>query len=188
MRLVLLRHGETTQGGGFRGTLNDALTDIGWQHMLDALPNELMVDQVISSPLMRCLSFAEHYAKVHQLPLAIDAAFQEIHFGDWEGRTAEQLMEHHADQLTKFWADPFAYTPPNAESTQSFMERVFEGVAKLQQEYANKTLLLVTHAGVIRLLLASAQGVALKELLQINVAHADVYHLDFSVKARGDIV
>lgn len=188
MRLVLLRHGETTQGGGFRGTLNDALTDIGWQHMLEAVPTQIQVNQVVSSPLLRCLSFAEHFAKLNRLPLSIEPAFQEIHFGDWEGHTAEYLMEHHPEQLTKFWADPFAYTPPHAESTQHFMERVFDGVAKLQEVYPDKTVLLVTHAGVIRLLLARAQGVALKELLQINVNHASVHQLDFKANARGDIV
>ncbi|PKL97114.1 MAG: histidine phosphatase family protein, partial [Gammaproteobacteria bacterium HGW-Gammaproteobacteria-9] len=32
-RIDLLRHGETEQGGGFRGSLDDALTERGWQQM-----------------------------------------------------------------------------------------------------------------------------------------------------------
>lgn len=188
MQLVLLRHGETTQGGGFRGTLNDALTDFGWQHMLEAMQFEVGFEQVISSPLLRCLSFAQHYAKVHNLPLSVEQAFQEIHFGDWEGHNAEYLMEHSPEQLTKFWADPFAYTPPNAESTQHFMERVFAGVEKLREEYAKKKVLLVTHGGVIRLLLARAKGIALSELLQIEVQHASLYAIDFTQSERGEII
>lgn len=37
LRLDLLRHGETELGGGLRGSLDDALTDLGWQQMRSAV-------------------------------------------------------------------------------------------------------------------------------------------------------
>ncbi|KIZ32850.1 alpha-ribazole phosphatase, partial [Stutzerimonas stutzeri] len=53
-RIDLLRHGETERGGGFRGSLDDALTDRGWQQMREAVDGAGPWDALISSPLQRC--------------------------------------------------------------------------------------------------------------------------------------
>ena len=61
LQLDLLRHGETELGGGFRGSLDDALTDTGWAQMRAAVVEAGPWSHVVSSPLQRCARFAENW-------------------------------------------------------------------------------------------------------------------------------
>lgn len=84
-RIDLLRHGETAGGSRYRGSIDDALTPLGWAAMRAALGEECGWNRIVSSPLRRCADFARDLARRHGLPLDIDARLREIHFGDWEG-------------------------------------------------------------------------------------------------------
>ncbi|KIP96693.1 MULTISPECIES: alpha-ribazole phosphatase family protein [Pseudomonas] len=179
MILHLLRHGETEQGGGLRGSLDDALTETGWAQLRSAVRADEHWDALISSPLQRCARFAEELAAARDLPLQFEAGLQELHFGDWEGRSAAQLMETDADDLGRFWADPYAFTPPAGEPLLDFEARVLDAVRRLQDSYQGRRLLVVTHGGVMRLLLARARGLPREQLLQVSVTHGQRVHLQF---------
>jgi alpha-ribazole phosphatase len=170
--LELLRHGETEQGGGLRGSLDDALTATGWAQLRAAVQQAGPWDRLISSPLQRCARFAEELAEQRGLPLSLDPALQELHFGAWEGRSAAELMVSDADALGRFWTDPYAFTPPGGEPLVEFEARVLDAVQRLELNHAGERLLLVTHGGVMRLLLAGARGLPPADLLQVNVSHA----------------
>jgi len=176
MILDLLRHGETEQGG-LRGSLDDALTDKGWAQMREAVAKAGPWEVLVSSPLQRCALFAEELGEQLRLPVQREAALQELHFGDWEGRTAAQIMEDQADALGRFWADPYAFTPPNGEPVEAFAERVLAAVERLSRQHAGKRVLLITHGGVMRLLLARARGLPRAQLLQVEVGHAALMRL-----------
>lgn len=171
LTLDLLRHGETELGGGFRGSLDDLLTPLGWQQMREATAQLEQWDAIISSPLRRCADFASELARQCRVPLVIQDDLRELHFGEWEGRHASELMLTHADDLGRFWADPYGFTPPAAESLLCFEQRVSNVVEALYRRHAGEHLLLVTHGGVIRLLLARARGLARENLLQVEVSH-----------------
>ncbi|WP_027911332.1 alpha-ribazole phosphatase family protein [Pseudomonas sp. URMO17WK12:I4] len=179
MILHLLRHGETEQGGGLRGSLDDALAAAGWAQLRAAVQADEHWDALVSSPLQRCARFAEELATARGLPLQFEPGLQELHFGEWEGRTAAQLMETDADDLGRFWADPYAFTPPGGEPLPAFETRVFTALQRLHAEYPEQQLLVVTHGGVIRLLLARARGLPREQLLQVSVVHGQRVHLQF---------
>ncbi|MBK5007883.1 histidine phosphatase family protein [Pseudomonas sp. S32] len=185
MILDLLRHGETVQGG-LRGSIDDALTDKGWAQMRDAVAKAGHWQVLVSSPLQRCGRFADELGAQLGLPVQREPALQELHFGDWEGRTAAQIMEQQADELGRFWADPYAYTPPNGEPVQAFAGRVLTAVGRLACQHAGKRVLLVTHGGVIRLLLARARGLPRAQLLQVEVGHGALVQL--RVTAQGQLI
>jgi len=176
MILDLLRHGETEQGG-LRGSLDDALTDKGWAQMRGAVAEAGPWQVLVSSPLQRCARFADELGARLNLPVQREADLQELHFGDWEGRSAAQIMEEQADALGRFWADPYAFTPPNGEPVQAFAERVSAAVERLSLQHAGKRVLLVTHGGVMRLLLARARGMPKAQLLQVEVGHGALVRL-----------
>jgi alpha-ribazole phosphatase len=183
LRLDLLRHGETELGGGLRGSLDDALTEKGWQQMRSAVIEQGPWDRVISSPLQRCARFAEEFAGQMGLPVAFDQNLQELHFGRWEGQSAAALMETDAEALGLFWADPYSFTPPQGEPVAEFSERVRVAVARLQAAYAGERVLLISHGGVMRLLLAQARGLPREQLLNLEVGHGALFSL--SVDADG---
>ena len=184
LHLELLRHGETEQGGGLRGSLDDALTELGWAQLRAAVQDAGPWDRLVSSPLQRCARFAEELAAAHGLLLHYEPGLQELHFGDWEGRSAAELMDTDAEALGRFWADPYAFTPPNGEPLLAFEARVLDALQRLYLAHAGERLLLVTHGGVMRLLLARARGLPRQELLQVNVGYAQRFRLRLDAEGR----
>jgi len=177
LRLDLLRHGETELGGGLRGSLDDALTDAGWQQMRAAVAGRGPWDRLVSSPLQRCARFAEEQGARLALPVTLDPDLQELHFGAWEGQSAAALMATDSEALGRFWADPYAFTPPQGEPVLAFSARVLGAVERLHQRYAGERVLLVSHGGVMRLLLARARGLPREQLLNVEVAHGALFAL-----------
>lgn len=177
LHLDLLRHGETVSGGGFRGRLDDELTEAGWQQMRQAVGDEGRWQRIISSPLKRCARFATELAERQGLQLEFEPAFSELDFGDWEGRTAAELMVEHGDDLGQFWDDPYGFTPPGGEPLTAFEARVLAALERLADRCAGERVLLVTHGGVMRLLLAEARGLPRRQLLRVEVGHGDLFGL-----------
>ncbi|SEN39971.1 alpha-ribazole phosphatase [Pseudomonas sp. ok272] len=184
LHLDVLRHGETELGGGLRGSLDDALTAKGWEQMRAAVMDRGPWDCLVSSPLQRCARFAEALGAHLQLPVTLDPDLQELHFGLWEGRSAAALMETDADALGRFWADPYAFTPPQGEPVTAFSTRVLAGVERMRQAYAGQRVLLVSHGGVMRLLLARARGLPREQLLNVEVGHGALFSLRVEADAR----
>ena len=185
VRLDLLRHGETERGGGFRGSLDDALTAAGWAALEAAVEGQGPWDAIITSPLQRCAAFATTLASRLQLPWAPVPDLRELHFGEWEGRSAAELMIDEAEALGHFWRDPFTCTPPGGEPLAQFCARVNQAVAALQAAYPGQRLLVVSHAGVMRVLLAKARGLPQSALLEVEVAHGALHSVQ--VAADGSL-
>lgn len=177
LRLDLLRHGETELGGGLRGSLDDALTEKGWAQMRAAVVGQGPWDRLISSPLQRCARFAEELGSQLGLPVQLDKDLQELHFGAWEGQSAAALMETDAEGLGLFWADPYSFTPPQGERVEDFSTRVLAAVDRLHTACAGERVLLISHGGVMRLLLAQARGLPREQLLNVEVGHGALFSL-----------
>ena len=185
LHLDLLRHGETEQGGGLRGSIDDALTAPGWAQMRAAVAEAGPWQQIVSSPLQRCARFSEELSAQLGVPLHMESDLQELHFGEWEGRSAAEVMETDADGLGRFWNDPYAFTPPDGEPVAEFAARVHRAVKRLHHAFAGQRVLVVSHGGVMRLLLAQARGLPREQLLQVVVGHGAL--LPIHVAADGGL-
>ena len=118
-----LRHGDVVGDAYYRGSTDDPLTKLGWQQLSNTV-GEQQWDHIISSPLRRCLDFAQHLSKHSNTSISIDSNWQEISFGEWEGKTAEQINQAFPGALTQFYQDPLNNTPEKAESLMTFQSRV----------------------------------------------------------------
>ncbi|NBF14261.1 alpha-ribazole phosphatase family protein [Pseudomonas paraversuta] len=183
VQLDLLRHGETELGGGLRGSLDDALTALGWEQMREAVKGRGPWDRIVSSPLQRCALFARELSQQLALPVSFDKDLQELHFGAWEGCSPAALMETDAEALGLFWTDPYGFTPPQGEPVLEFSARVLSAVSRLQQQFAGERVLVVCHGGVMKLLLARARGLPREHLLQVQVVNGALFGL--RVAAHG---
>ena len=183
VQLDLLRHGETELGGGLRGSLDDALTAVGWEQMREAVKGRGPWDRIVSSPLQRCALFARELSQQLGVPVSFDKDLQELHFGEWEGCSPAALMETDAEALGLFWTDPYGFTPPQGEPVPEFSARVLSAVSRLQQQFAGERVLVVCHGGVIKLLLARARGLPREQLLQVPVVNGALFGL--RVAAHG---
>jgi alpha-ribazole phosphatase len=177
LRVDLLRHGETEFGGGLRGSIDDALTDTGWAQMRAAVVGQGPWDRLISSPLQRCARFAEELGAHLGVPVQLDKDLQELHFGAWEGQSAAALMETDAQALGLFWADPYSFTPPQGEPVADFSTRVLAALQRLHATCTGERILLISHGGVMRLLLAHARGLPREQLLNVEVGHGALFSL-----------
>ncbi|MGE8338786.1 alpha-ribazole phosphatase family protein [Pseudomonas laurylsulfatiphila] len=177
LRVDLLRHGETEFGGGLRGSIDDALTDTGWAQMRAAVVGQGPWDRLISSPLQRCARFAEELGAQLGVPVQLDKDLQELHFGAWEGQSAAALMETDAQALGLFWADPYSFTPPQGEPVADFSTRVLAALQRLHATCTGERILLISHGGVMRLLLAHARGLPREQLLNVEVGHGALFSL-----------
>jgi len=171
--MLLLRHGEVEGGGRFRGGHDDPLTGQGWGQLRAAVAAEAAAgrahwDLIVCSPAARCAAFARALAAERGLPMHTLPAFRERGFGAWEGLRADQIP---IDDLSRFWADPLRFDPPGAEPFCAFRERVTAGWRQLLAGEACHPLLL-THGGVIRVILGQVLGLAADALLLIEVPPA----------------
>lgn len=166
----LLRHGETTAGKCFLGSTNASLTEKGWQQMHNAVSDHIY-DMVLTSPLLRCVEFAKDYAEKYTLPLLIEDDLREIHFGLWEGKTSEQLWLSDQQALMDFWKDPFGNAPPEGEDMSEFVARVNKCFSNIWQQFQNKNILLVAHAGVIKVMICSVLGMNPGDMQKLTIDH-----------------
>ncbi|HGX93044.1 MAG TPA: histidine phosphatase family protein [Candidatus Tenderia sp.] len=170
----LLRHGEPKGGARYRGRTDDPLTDAGWAQMAQATAQPREWDRVVTSPLKRCARFARPLAARLGVPLQQDAAFGEIDFGRWEGLSAEALMAQDADALARYYADPWANTPPGAEPLAEFQARVVAAWQSLLAAHAGERVLLVSHGGVMRIILSHVLGMSPESLFKLHIPYACV--------------
>jgi alpha-ribazole phosphatase len=173
----LLRHGEAQGGNVYRGRTDDPLSETGWAQMNLAMAEFEQWDRIVSSPLRRCAAFAGEFAHTLGIPLVLEGGLAEIDFGRWEGCSAAELMETSPLALADFWRDPLNHPPPGGEPLVRFRERVVETWETLWRNHTGERLLLVTHGGVIRMLLCHLQGRSLDRFLEIEVKHAALFGL-----------
>lgn len=179
-RIDLLRHGRCEGGDIFRGSTDVALLPEGWASMRAQIARHTAPpwERIISSPLQRCLNFARETSKQHELPLAVEPALREMHFGDWEGREIAELWE--TDAQMRLWSqDPERHSAPGGETLAVFAERVNRALANLIAAHAGEHLLVVTHGGVIRLLLTQAHNLARSQLREMDVPYAHFAQLEY---------
>ena len=181
----LLRHGETEGAGGFRGSTDDALTPRGLEQMRMAVANRPAWDRIVSSPLRRCATFSAELAQQRGIPLDVDERLKEMHFGAWEGKTAQELMQTDGEGLLRFWNDPALNTPPSGESLRAFQARVLAAWNDQIRAHAGQYLLFVLHGGPIRVLLGHVLGSPPAALLQFDVPLASLTRVEVDHEAQS---
>jgi len=152
--LILLRHGQPELQNSLLGQTDSKLSDFGWQQMQASSLNLKDIDHVITSPLLRCKQFAVDYAIKNGIPFECLESFQECNFGDWDGLSYQQLNEEHSTDFERFLDSPNKVHPPNGETLSDFNTRIDKALELALEEHQGKKILLVSHGGVIRSLVA----------------------------------
>lgn len=182
----LLRHGEVEGDAVYRGITDDSLTDTGWQQMVTALQDKNNWDLIISSPLLRCSEFADLVAEEDNIKLEIDDALKEIDFGLWEGLSPDEILKQDADKLKSWWQCPTRVTPPKGEDFHEFQARILKSLKQIIESNKGKKVLLITHAGVIRVVLMHVLGMQEENLFRLNVDNASFSQVHIYHDKQGD--
>jgi broad specificity phosphatase PhoE len=110
---------------------------------------------VYSSDLRRALSTAQAIAEARSIPLSLRPALREIHFGEWEGLSWEEIVQSYPE-YSREWIAVYPRLPaPGGESFQIFEARILEEVNHLLER---GPIAVVTHAGALRVVLKHLCG------------------------------
>lgn len=178
----LLRHGETEGGLRYCGRTDVALSDTGWRQMWTSVEGAAPWRMIVSSPLARCAVFAQELSERRGIPLSLDVRLRELDFGEWEGRTAAELMASESDTLTRFWRNPLGHPPPGGETIQALQARVLAAWREIIGW--REPALIISHGGPIRVILAHASGHPLANLHEITVPHAALLPVELEKCAK----
>jgi broad specificity phosphatase PhoE len=166
--LFLVRHGETADNLQMRylGERDEPLTTNGKKQALQvaAALSALSIGAIITSPLRRAADTAAQIQTACGVELRTDARLAEGSFGKWEGLTRSEVLQlggRDAEQLAKWESDP-SYAPPGGESFESVRDRIVRLVEQLKSDFEGASVVLVSHVGPIKALIASALNIPLQ--------------------------
>lgn len=157
------------------GRTLDAPLDARGQEQARAL-SELLADEVPlrveCSPRLRTRETAQAIAGGAHCSLAVADPLDELDFGSWSGRTFSQLNRNRGWHRWNFDRD-HARTPA-ADDVASVQQRVGAYLAALARCHANATLVLVTHAEVIRSIVLQCLGRPARDYPRFAIAPASI--------------
>ncbi|KRL22172.1 histidine phosphatase family protein [Lentilactobacillus kisonensis] len=158
MKLLLSRHGETTYNREkkYYGKTDVELDDTGLQQA-DQLAEKLKtvpINFAIRSDLKRTEQTLKAVERNHSvMKVIVDKEFDEMPFGNWEGKNANEVEAAYPDVWEKWLKAPFDVTPEGAEPFHDFEKRVIKAIDHyLMSLPSDGTILLVAHLGVLRTL------------------------------------
>jgi probable phosphoglycerate mutase len=159
VEVCLVRHGQSVSNarGVWQGHGDSPLSDIGRtqvQGLSRALDGQ-RYDVVLSSDLSR----AADTANASGVEVEHDRAWREIHVGDWEGLTMEQVVERFPEQIEALKARQ-TFAIGGGESWPEVFERADASLAALRARMPHGGRAIVfTHGGIIAALLSGLLGV-----------------------------
>ena len=152
-RLLLIRHGETPWNTEARiqGHIDIPLNDKGrWQaaRVAQALADEEL-HAIYSSDLQRARHTAEAIAQAVGLPLSLDSALRERHFGRFEGMTQAEVAAQWPEEARRWRDRDPSYGPQGGETLSAFYERCLAAITRLARQHPGQSIALVAHGGVL---------------------------------------
>lgn len=187
--IYLLRHGKVEGEAALNG-LSDVLVNPDLQDRICGalIKQDIAFDCVVTSPLRRCSDLANRYAQRMSVTLSVAPDFQEMNFGEVDGVPFDEL-EDKWGMLETFWQDPANHQLTGAESLQGFHNRVTQAWSQLLNDPSDN-ILLVTHGGVIRILLAHCLDIDWKNpslYSKLSIENASITHIQITQFAQSFI-
>jgi len=154
MKAILVRHGETDANveGRYAGWADVALTEKGVEqaHYAKERLKGQKIDLIVTSDLVRARHTAQIINEAYGCEIKVDEAFREMSFGVWELLTLEDIKAQSPEQLQLWWDDYLDYCTPEGESVRGLYNRVNGAFEEYKKAYEGKTVMFVSHSGVMR--------------------------------------
>ena len=174
MRIYYVRHGQTDlnlmkkmQGGETEKDLNE--TGIKQAQETKKILENIKYDLVICSPMNRAKQTARIINEGRNIPIITDERIRERKLGEYEGCEVTDEMEK------KIWDYDLNYNIPKGENLHDFEKRILEFLKETKQKYDDKTILIVAHGGVAKVLKVYLYGMPeSKNLSEIRVENCEV--------------
>ncbi len=157
IRIILIRHGETTWNieGRYQGQEDTPLSEKGIRQgkSIGTALKEIPIDAAISSPLSRALDTCRYATAYHQLDILTDRRITEISHGLWEGIHAEEIEKKYPDEFRLWHTHPDKVQMPEGECLDDVRKRVRRAFDEYAAAYDGKTILVAAHDAVNKVIL-----------------------------------
>jgi len=187
--LILIRHGETpyNRDRRYQGHRDTLLTRKGKRQTKEIafrLKNESL-NAIYSSDLKRTRYTAEVINHYHSLKINILPQLREIDFGDWEGKTHDEIQREWGSLLGRWERKPSQIKIPGGEGIKDLAERVRTTVEKILSDHPGQRVAVITHGGPIRVILSDALGLGLDDWWKTITSNGGISIIEYqSKKAR----
>jgi probable phosphoglycerate mutase len=181
--LVLVRHGVTAwnRETRFQGHIDIPLAPEGHEEARRAARRIgeraaiAPVAAVYSSDLARARDTAAPIGLALGLPVRIDPAVRERHYGRFEGMTPAELERDHAEPYARWRGRELDFElPGGGESLRAFHGRVLAALETLATRHAGERVVVVTHGGVLDCVHRIAAGIDLAEPRRLPIRNASL--------------
>lgn len=183
-RIVVVRHGETVWNAEMRmqGQLDTALSARGRRQaarLAGALAGE-GIETIVASDLARAFDTAAAIAAVTGLPVATDTGLRERSFGIFEGHTYAEIDARWPAEAGRWRRHEPGFAPAGGESLIGFSARAVAAVTRIAAAAPGRTLLVVSHGGVLDCLYRAAAGLDLAAPRTWELGNAAINRLLFT--------
>ncbi len=174
-KIYLLRHGAIAPVARrtFIGQSDVPLSALGFEQARawQTYFQPILPPTIVTSDLQRCRHTAGIIAGQFSNRITVRKALREISLGQWEGVALEDIQKQYPRQWELRGRNLKEFRPPQGESFGDLHRRawpVFEAICR----HSSSDVLIVTHAGVIRVILAGILNIDLNHVLQIPQEYA----------------
>jgi broad specificity phosphatase PhoE len=163
----LLRHGETQWNAESRlcGRSDVPLSEAGCRQAkrlaerLKSIPFEALY----SSPLRRALETACLIGEAIGMAPRVDERLVELDYGQWEGKTQAEIIQHDPNTFRAWDDDPGKIAPPGGESGLEALQRVVPFLNSLAAKHRQGHVVVVFHKTICRLAICHVLGMSPSE-------------------------
>ncbi|MGE5519962.1 MAG: histidine phosphatase family protein [Candidatus Dadabacteria bacterium] len=197
-RFLLIRHGLTDAvGNQLTGRSPGLHLNAEGEKQVKKLSENLKglpIAGIYSSPLERALETAEPIARQLNLQTSVSADFIEIDFGHWTNMFYEEIKQ--TEEFRLFNSFRSCTRIPGGELMLEAQLRIANGIQRLARVHPKQTIIIVSHADMIKAAIAYYTGIHLDlfNRIQVNPASVSILEL-FDETSRiqllnhtGDIV
>jgi alpha-ribazole phosphatase len=172
-RVFLVRHGETQDADPrrYKGHIDVPLSERGierMRHVAERIRSNSPLTAVYCSDLSRALRSAEIVAEPHSLSPVVEPALRERSFGIWEGMSFDEIRDQYPAEFDAWARNPLQHSPMEGESTAAVRKRCLRAYRQVTQRHAGKTIAVVAHGSVNRIILCHTLGVPLSNMFRIE--------------------
>jgi alpha-ribazole phosphatase len=182
-RLVLVRHVEPDGSvrGRCYGRFDVGLSESGRRHAeeLGKALSPLGLEAIYGSGLRRALETAEAIAAPLGLSVQVDPALRELDFGEFEGRSYDELAAAEPLLYRAWMENPTAVRFPSGESYADLRARVLRLLAEVREHHRQSVIGIVAHGGVTRTVLADALGMPNDRIFDLEQDYGGVSVIDW---------
>ena len=178
---LLVRHAaHDWLGRGIPGRMPISINAQGWLQA-ESLVRRLEgrdIAAIYSSPQPRAQQTVAPLAGRRRLQIRLLEGFDEIDFGQWTGRTFDQLQVEDAQRWHAWCHHRGTAQPPGGEPFIQVRDRAMRALEQLRTRYPAGTVLIASHGDVIKAVLATALHLSLDDLERFEVAPASISILE----------